>query len=115
MEYKKINLIDNRNLSLDKYSEEMETCNECNIEAIVDTCNKCGNGVCRSDNCCLSFPDRYNTTFIICNGCCKAIENKLVNYKDVKCVDSPDTPDTPEIPEIPEIPDNEPVDISEDY
>lgn len=37
MEYKKINLIDNRNLSLDKYSEEMETCNECNIEAIVDT------------------------------------------------------------------------------
>ena len=25
-------------------------------------------------------------------GCCKAIENKLVNYKDVKCVDSPDTP-----------------------
>ena len=69
MEYKKINLIDNRNLSLDKYSEEMETCNECNIEAIVDTCNKCGNGVCRSDNCCLSFPDRYNTTFIICNGC----------------------------------------------
>ena len=57
-----------------------DLCNECDHNIIFHECNKCGNGVCRSAECHLTFPHHGNTQFIICNDCYKIIDNKLLNY-----------------------------------
>jgi len=71
-----------RSISLDSSGRyiDIEWCNECNTEPILNICNKCGNGVCKNESCHLSFPHQYNTTYIICYGCSSVIENKLINY-----------------------------------
>ena len=72
----------NRNVSIDSYFDRYEddTCSECDIEEIRNTCNKCGNGVCNQSGCKWSFPHTFNTTMIICKGCFDKIDNKLINY-----------------------------------
>ena len=57
--------------------KEAYMCNECRSDAIEDTCNKCGEGVCMNNKCCEQFPHYYNTTFIICRQCANEIEKKL--------------------------------------
>ena len=42
---RKVNLSGMRTVSLDSIFEEKETCNECETETVINTCNKCGNGV----------------------------------------------------------------------
>ena len=54
-----------------------ELCGFCNNNKIGDCCNKCGEGVCLQEQCCMIFPDRKNTTHIICLQCQRQIENKL--------------------------------------
>jgi len=73
------NLIDQRSVSLDSIREN-ETCNECEDNNISDSCDKCGNGVCKQSKCQWTFPHKFNTTKVICNGCFNKIENKLLNY-----------------------------------
>ena len=54
-----------------------DLCGFCNKSKIGDCCNKCGEGVCLQEQCCMIFPDRKNTTYIICLQCRRQIENKL--------------------------------------
>jgi|TARA_Y100000385_G_scaffold249178_1_gene270364 hypothetical protein len=69
-----------RAVSLDSIFEERETCNECEIESVINTCNKCGNGVCKQKQCSWKFPGKYKSIYILCNGCYKEIDRKLINY-----------------------------------
>lgn len=69
-----------RTVSLDSIFEEREPCNECEIESVINTCNKCGNGVCKQKQCSWKFPDKYKSIYILCNGCYKEIDRKLINY-----------------------------------
>jgi len=69
-----------RAVSLDSIFEERETCNECEIESVINTCNKCGNGVCKQKQCSWKFPHKFKSTYILCNGCFKEIDKKLINY-----------------------------------
>ncbi len=54
-----------------------DICINCTTEMIEECCNKCGDGVCANEKCCMIFPDRHNTLFIICNNCIEIIDNKL--------------------------------------
>ena len=71
-----------RSVSVDCIMDNVfdDLCNECDHNIIFHECNKCGNGVCNSIECSLSFPHYRNTEFIICNGCYKTIDYKLLNY-----------------------------------
>jgi hypothetical protein len=57
-----------------------DLCNECDHNIIFHECNKCGSGVCNSIECHSSFPHYRNTQFVVCNGCYKNIDYKLLNY-----------------------------------
>lgn len=83
------------NLNLFQYSKELrynlygdidlDICNECTLCKVNDSCNKCGEGVCISTQCCELFPHYSNTTFVICRSCVTNIDNKLqvlFNYND---------------------------------
>ena len=54
-----------------------DVCTSCSAALVVDGCKRCGDGVCGNDACCLSFPDRNQTTFIVCNTCSYKIDKKL--------------------------------------
>jgi hypothetical protein len=74
--------IKTRNISIDSYldTDDESICNECDIEKIMNTCDKCGNGVCKKTNCHWMFPHTFNRSMIICKGCFDEIDNKLINY-----------------------------------
>ncbi len=55
-----VNLAGMRAVSLDSIFEERETCNECEIESVINTCNKCGNGVCKQKQCSWKFPHKFH-------------------------------------------------------
>jgi hypothetical protein len=73
------NLISHRSTSLDSFLNK-ETCNECETNEITCQCDKCGNGVCKHNNCQWSFPYKFNTTMILCKRCFNDIDKKLINY-----------------------------------
>lgn len=52
-------------------------CTCCNDAIINDCCNKCGDGVCAKESCCIIFPDRGNTTYNICKTCIDKIDSKF--------------------------------------
>ena len=54
-----------------------DVCTSCYSAFVVDGCKKCGEGVCGNDACCLSFPDRNQSAFIVCNTCSYKIDKKL--------------------------------------
>lgn len=60
----------------------IDLCNECNRNNIVECCDKCGNGVCNNEKCAWLFPSHNNTDFIICNHCFEVIDKKLTPLVD---------------------------------
>jgi len=64
-----------------------DICINCTSEMIEVSCNKCGEGVCTNDSCCMIFPDRYDKLYIICNNCAKAIDKKLKLLIDMSKLD----------------------------
>ena len=54
-----------------------DLCINCNSEMVKNCCDKCGDGVCMNDTCCMVFPHHCNTSFTICNNCIKIIDSKL--------------------------------------
>ena len=59
------------------------SCEICDTAKITNSCNKCGSGVCDDNICCLKFPHKYNTTFIVCATCVEQIEKKLIPLIDI--------------------------------
>ena len=59
---------------------DKEKCNECNLNLVFISCNKCASGLCLNNSCCWEFPHYYNTQYYICNSCYTYIDNKLINY-----------------------------------
>lgn len=58
-----------------RYDKEYcEVCGEGDMEVL---CDKCGNGVCRNDHCCMIFPHYNNTEYVVCDNCKDKIEKKL--------------------------------------
>ena len=51
-----------------------EICEEVEMEFC---CDKCGDGVCRNERCCMVFPHYKDTEYVVCNECTKIIEKKL--------------------------------------
>ena len=74
-----------RSISLDRKKEK---CNECNLEPIIISCNKCANSVCKQ--CAWEFPHYYNAIFCLCKSCFDSIDNKLILllYVEGKCIDT---------------------------
>jgi hypothetical protein len=54
-----------------------ELCTECSTNTIVDSCNKCGDGVCSNDNCCNVYPHYNKSMYIICRSCFQDINSRL--------------------------------------
>ena len=42
---------------------EDDICEECHKNFMVDCCNKCGNGICDKDTCCMIFPDKFKNKY----------------------------------------------------
>jgi len=79
IENMKFILTSQRSVSLD-CGNKTDKCVECDVGKVINTCNKCGNGVCKQSKCHLSFPHNYDTTFVICKNCYDKIDNQLINY-----------------------------------
>tara|TARA_Y100000389_G_scaffold68689_1_gene65202 strand:+ start:1418 stop:1840 length:423 start_codon:yes stop_codon:yes gene_type:complete len=56
---------------------DSDICNECHNALLVDSCNKCGNGICESESCSIIFPDKYNKQYYICRHCFDDISKNL--------------------------------------
>ena len=56
---------------------EDDICGLCTGALISNTCDKCGEGVCAKESCCLTFPDKYNTTYVLCMGCIDYVSKDL--------------------------------------
>jgi hypothetical protein len=56
---------------------DSDICNECHNALLVDSCNKCGNGICESESCSIIFPDKYNKQYYICRNCVDDISKDL--------------------------------------
>lgn len=54
-----------------------EYCEVCEEGLVEISCDKCGDGVCRNERCCMVFPHYKNTEYIVCNECKEIIEKKL--------------------------------------
>ena len=72
---------------ISRYGDD-DICYICTSEMIQVCCNKCGDGVCTNNSCCMTFPDRYDKLYIICNNCVKAIDEKLELLIDMGKLDS---------------------------
>lgn len=58
-----------------RYDKEYcEVCEEGDMEVC---CDKCGDGVCRNERCCMIFPHYNNTEYVVCVECKDKIEKKL--------------------------------------
>ena len=62
--------------------EKDDVCCACNTGDINECCNKCGDGVCVDETCCVVFPHHGNTIFVICRSCCDAIDKQLTVLLD---------------------------------
>lgn len=58
-------------------------CNECNSNALIECCNRCGEGVCANDNCSTIFPHYQNSVFAICRTCYIEIDQRFTLQIDV--------------------------------
>ena len=66
--------------SIEKYISrfgEDDVCEHCKHAFVNHLCDKCGNGVCAKESCGLTFPERYNTTYVLCMGCIDKINEDL--------------------------------------
>lgn len=69
-----------RSRSIERYVSlygEDGICSHCSNELWNKTCNKCGDCVCTKDTCCMVFPDKFDTTYIVCKRCVDSIDAKL--------------------------------------
>lgn len=62
---------------------DKEYCERCGEGEVLLCCDKCGDGVCRGDRCCMIFPHYRNTEYVICNTCKEQIEQKLKQEIDL--------------------------------
>ena len=63
-----------------------DACSVCCANTVDDCCNKCGDAVCASNQCCSVFPYYKNTAYVVCRVCYETIDRKLkaVVYNDVE-------------------------------
>lgn len=54
-----------------------DVCGSCTGALITNTCNKCGEGICAKESCGLTFPEKYNTTYVLCMGCVDYVSKDL--------------------------------------
>ena len=54
-----------------------DVCGRCTGALITNTCDKCGEGVCAKESCGLTFPEKYNTTYVLCMGCIDYVSKDL--------------------------------------
>ena len=54
-----------------------DVCGSCVDALITDNCNKCGEGVCAKESCALTFPEKYNTSYVLCMGCINDVSKDL--------------------------------------
>jgi hypothetical protein len=64
-------------------SRVYDPCDMCDAANITESCNKCCRGVCDDNICSLKFPDRGETTFIVCATCVEEINKKLIPLIDL--------------------------------
>lgn len=64
-------------------SRVYDPCDMCDANNITESCNKCCRGVCNDNICSLKFPDRGETTFIVCATCVEEIDKKLIPLIDL--------------------------------
>jgi hypothetical protein len=62
---------------------EKEYCEVCEEAGIEVCCDKCGDGVCRNERCCMVFPHYKNTEYVVCGICKDQIEKKLKQEIDL--------------------------------
>jgi hypothetical protein len=65
-----------RNRNLFRYDPE-DACNVCSANCVDDCCNKCGEAVCASNQCCTVFPRYKNAAYVVCRICYESIDRKL--------------------------------------
>lgn len=56
---------------------DKEYCEVCGEGEMEICCDKCGDGVCRNERCCMIFPHYNNTEYAVCDSCKCRIEKKL--------------------------------------
>ncbi len=61
---------------------DSDICAKCVSALIEESCDKCGDSVCMSGNCCVTFPHKYNKLYVICKTCVEEIDKqfRLVIY-----------------------------------
>jgi hypothetical protein len=52
-------------------------CGRCTGALISNTCDKCGEGICAKESCGLTFPEKYNTTYVLCMDCIDYVSKDL--------------------------------------
>jgi hypothetical protein len=52
-------------------------CGRCTGALISNTCDKCGEGICAKESCGLTFPEKYNTTYVLCMDCVDYVSKDL--------------------------------------
>jgi len=59
-----------------------DLCINCEFAVIMISCDKCGDGVCMSERCCVTFPHKYNKLYVLCKTCVEKIDKqfRLVIY-----------------------------------
>ncbi len=54
-----------------------DACSVCGANHVDNCCNKCGDAVCASNQCCSVFPYYQNTAYVVCRVCYESIDRKL--------------------------------------
>ena len=54
-----------------------DVCGKCTGALISNTCDKCGEGICAKESCGLTFPEKYNTTYVLCMDCIDYVSKDL--------------------------------------
>ena len=85
MSFKNIRLDDfhSETFLFQKNSEGKDYCSQCNEKTRIISCNKCGNAVCKNQNCSQLFPHYHDTLFAICAECSYNIGKKLKIVIDI--------------------------------
>ena len=65
-----------QNRKMFRYDQE-DACNVCSTNCVDDCCNKCGEAVCASNQCCTVFPRYKNAAYVVCRICYDTIDRKL--------------------------------------
>jgi|UniRef100_A0A6C0CJH1 predicted amidophosphoribosyltransferase len=56
---------------------EWDRCIQCDDKQAKDVCQNCGDVICLSSKCALTFPHKNNSQFSVCKRCEKKISNKF--------------------------------------